>query len=354
MCDFPADQHRDPGTLAQLKTIAAAVFARHGIDFAAARRAGGWTNATWLAGGLALRLSVTPGSDNILREARLVEFFPPEVGYPPLLESGITDGYAWSLSRALPGRSLGEVWPELDWEARAAALRQLWRRTRAVHRVDLAALGGLARKQPWFFPAGADEADAALARLAAQRLFTPGQAKLLGASLRRFRETHPMSACVLNHGDLTLDNAFWHAGEVIALFDFEYAVAAPPELDLNELVKMAFPRPPGSRASAGTARHSAGRNCCVPPCPNSRSRCWITRADRTCSRATLSCWNCGCWRTGWLTRRAKGPWKPGSPTAGCFHSRMGRAAISPRFWRGSHPSDPQNVPNDSKPLTTID
>jgi scyllo-inosamine 4-kinase len=259
MSDTPADQHRDPGTLAHLKTIAVAVFARHGVDFSSARRAGGWTNATWLAGGLALRLSVRPGSDDILREARLAAFFPPEVGYPPLLESGTTDGYAWSLSRELPGRSLGEVWPELDWEARAAALRQLWWRTRAVHRVDLAALGELARKQPWFFPAGAGEADAALARLAAQGLFTPGQARVLGACLRRFRETLPVSACVLNHGDLTLDNAFWHAGEVIALFDFEYAVAAPLELDLNELVKMAFPppgpeeppHPPGSPAFRG-------------------------------------------------------------------------------------------------------
>jgi scyllo-inosamine 4-kinase len=56
----------------------------------------------------------------------------------------------------------------------------------------------------------------------------------------------PAAACGLNHGDLTLDNALWHAGQVVSLLDFEFAVLAPVELDLNALVKLAFGPPDGS------------------------------------------------------------------------------------------------------------
>jgi scyllo-inosamine 4-kinase len=58
--------------------------------------------------------------------------------------------------------------------------------------------------------------------------------------LDRFWTALPAAACVLNHGDLTLENALWHAGRVVSLLDFEFAVIAPAELDLNELVKCAF------------------------------------------------------------------------------------------------------------------
>jgi scyllo-inosamine 4-kinase len=37
-----------------------------------------------------------------------------------------------------------------------------------------------------------------------------------------------------------MDNALWNDGMVIALLDFEFAVLAPVQLDLNHLVKIAF------------------------------------------------------------------------------------------------------------------
>ena len=45
--------NRDP------ESIAATIFTRHGVDFAAAERAGGWTNAVWLTETLVLRLSTS-------------------------------------------------------------------------------------------------------------------------------------------------------------------------------------------------------------------------------------------------------------------------------------------------------
>lgn len=126
-----------------LEETAAAIFTRHGVDFSTARRASGWTNATWLAGGLALRVSVRPGDGNLLREARLGALLPPEAGYPVPIETGEVDGLQWALAPLAPGRCLGEAWDELGWNERISALEQLWQRVRAVHSVDLAAMAGL-------------------------------------------------------------------------------------------------------------------------------------------------------------------------------------------------------------------
>jgi scyllo-inosamine 4-kinase len=223
-----------------LKSIAAGIFARHGIDFTTAKRAGGWTNVTWLAGGLALHLSARQGNENIQREAKLAAILPPEVGCPPILETGVTSGYEWSLSKEIPGENLGHVWPYLDWDGRTTALCQLWDKVQAVHTTDITAAADLARRKPWFTASDAGEAAACFHRLLQQRVLLSGQVEILGEALDRFWNALPDAACVLNHGDLTVENALWNEDQVVALLDFEFAVIAPAELDLNELVKCVF------------------------------------------------------------------------------------------------------------------
>ncbi len=198
-----------------------------------------------------LRLSTVQRNENLRREGRLAAFLPPEVGYPPLLESGITRGFAWTLAKRLPGRSLGEVWADLGWEERVTALRGLWKRAQAVHSVPTACVSEIARKRAWFNSTDAGEAEASLARITAAGILSVAEARVLGAALARFWSALPDAPGVLCHGDLTRDNAIWHAGQVISLLDFEFAVLAPVQLDLNHLVKCAFspedsPRPPSA------------------------------------------------------------------------------------------------------------
>jgi scyllo-inosamine 4-kinase len=222
------------------QAVAASIFARHGIDFAAVRRADGWTNSVWLADGLVLRLSTDKENDNLLREARLAALFPPGVGYPTLVETGTTAGYAWTLATRLPGRSLGEVWADLRWEERVTALRSLWERAEAVHSVPAAGASTIARTRAWFNSTDAEEAEASLVRLTKDGILTVAKSRALRDTLDRFWSVLSDAPLVLCHGDLTLDNAVWHAGRVIALLDFEFAVMAPVQLDLNHLVKCAF------------------------------------------------------------------------------------------------------------------
>lgn len=236
----PADAYRNTDIMNRVRRIADEIFARHGIDFLSAKRAGGWTNATWLAGDLALRVSVRPGNENLLREARLGALLPPEAGYPAPIETGEVDGLQWALAPRIPGRCLGEDWDDLSWNERISALEQLWRKMRAVHRVDLEAVSGLARTTPWFQTPDTAQACALLAELARQGILTAEQAGELGRIVARFWQVRPGAACVLNHGDLSFDNILWQEGQITALLDFEYAVIAPAELDLTEWFKCAF------------------------------------------------------------------------------------------------------------------
>jgi scyllo-inosamine 4-kinase len=243
MIEIPADRHRDPARIAKLTNIAADIFARHEVDFGVAQRAGGWSNATWLAGGLALRISVELGTDNIRREARLASLLPPEVGYPQIIETGVNEGHEWSLAKEASGQNLGELWSVLDWDNRIVALRQLWDKAQAVHSVSVSAASTYTRKHSPFYASNAEEAEASAARLQEAGVLASRQVAVLVDALDRFWTALPSAPRVLNHGDLCRENVLWHDGQVVALFDLEFAVIAPIELDLNELLKCAYAPP---------------------------------------------------------------------------------------------------------------
>lgn len=109
----PVATSEDPGQrgAAGLEAVAAAIFARFGVDFSTVQRAGGWTNAVWLAERVVLRLSTGPGNENLAREARLAALFGPAVGYPAMIATGKTEGLSWSLAAAWrePGVGVGRA-----------------------------------------------------------------------------------------------------------------------------------------------------------------------------------------------------------------------------------------------------
>lgn len=224
----------------QLEMIATSIFKQYGVDFSTAKRAGGWTNATWLAGGLALRLSVNPGNDKIRREVQMAAMLPATVGYPANIATGVTEGYEWSISKEIPGINLSEAWSAMDWPQRGRAFRQIWEKALAVHLVELGQVEHLARKRAWYNSCDAEEASASMDRLAQQGLFAPRQGRILSEMLDRFWKALPKATSVLNHGDITMDNMLWYHGQVVSLMDFEYAVIAPAELDLNSMLKFVF------------------------------------------------------------------------------------------------------------------
>ncbi|RZQ60117.1 phosphotransferase family protein [Amycolatopsis suaedae] len=227
--------------------VAREVLAEHGVDLGETERGRGWTNATWLARDLVVRVAREPGPADLLRERGIVALLPPEVGYPEVVDAGVRHGHEWVLTRRVRGENLEEVWPTLGDEARRAAVEQMWERVRHVHRVGTAAAAPHARSRSPFFPDDPAEATATLARLVRGGALTAAHADGLGRVLDRFWAALPDAEPVLNHGDFCTPNTLWRDGEVLALLDFEFAVIAPVAVDLNELVKIAYG--PGDRAA---------------------------------------------------------------------------------------------------------
>ncbi|GAA2532471.1 MULTISPECIES: phosphotransferase family protein [Streptomyces] len=240
-----------------LASVAAEVFRRHGVDFARARRAAGWTNATWLAGGLAVRVARVPGTGDLSREAQLAAVLPREVGYPNVVDTGTTRGFEWVVTDEIAAGSLDDAWADLDWDRRIAATRQLWARAEAVHRVAPDVAAPLLRHRNPFYAPTLDEAKAGLRRLHTADVLTGREFVGLARALDRHWAALPGAVSVLNHGDLSPVNALWDGTRVVSLLDFEFAVLAPVHLDLNELVKLAFAPP--EHGTAPTEEETAGR-----------------------------------------------------------------------------------------------
>jgi scyllo-inosamine 4-kinase len=155
----------------------------------------------------------------------------------------VTEELEWVLAREVTGRNLGEAWPTLCWEARLCALRQLWARARAVHATDVLRAQAVTASESPFYASSPAQAAAQLARLQEAGILVSTQVAVLAKVLDRYWAALESAPRVLCHGDLCTENALWHDGTVVALLDLEYAVVAPVELDLNELVKSAFAPP---------------------------------------------------------------------------------------------------------------
>ena len=239
------DQHRDPTEAAVVWSLAAQVVAQHGGDLSGMRRALGISNATWVGGGLAVRIANTPLVDGMAAEVALVRALPPEVGHPKILGAGTIEGHDWIVTEEVRGQNLHEAWPTLTPEERRRAIRQLWARCGSctTPRPRSVCSSGRTRasyRTPNDATAAADRASAALGLPDVQR-------SRFHEIIGDYYRAAPVVEQVVNHGDLALMNALWD-GEVVALLDFEFAVLGPVEIDLCRLVCEALVSEDGQRS----------------------------------------------------------------------------------------------------------
>jgi aminoglycoside phosphotransferase (APT) family kinase protein len=228
------DQHRDSPEAAVVWSLAAQVVAQHGGDLRGMRRALGISNATWVGGGLAVRIANTSLADAMAAEVALVRALPPDVGHPRILAAGTIEGHDWIVTEEVRGQNLREAWPTLTSEERGRAIRQLWARVQIVHDTT-PSLRPLVRSHGGFIPPTVDYASAAAVRVSASIDLSAMQRSRLHEIVADYYQAAPAVKHVVNHGDLALMNALWD-GDVVALLDFEFAVLGPVEIDLCRLV----------------------------------------------------------------------------------------------------------------------
>lgn len=242
------DQHRDVAKAAVARSLAAQVVAQHGGDLGRMRRAPGYSNATWIGDGLAVRIANKPSVDAMAAEVALARALPPEVGYPRIVAAGTIEGYDWIVTEEVRGRNLQEAWPTLTAEERRRAIRELWARVRAVHDAS-PSLRLLVPSHGGFIPATPDDATAAADRVSAPLDLTAVQRSRLHQVIGGYYRAAPLVEQVVNHGDLALMNALWD-GQVVALLDFEFALLGPIEIDLCRLVYEASASKDGQRTDS--------------------------------------------------------------------------------------------------------
>jgi len=233
MCEdnFNEEKHRN---------IALNIFKQYNMNFHTAERAGGWTNAVWLNGDYALRLSKERGSDKIHRETERAKTFPSSVGYPKNIAVGISEGYEWSLSERIQGKVLSSVWDSFSWIEKTAAVKQIFNIMASVHSVAVKNVEHLTLKTAWYNAFDRNSSLAGIKRYVSKKLFTQKQGDVLHDILERFYRWNASVTPVLCHGDITTDNLLWHDGNVVSLLDFEHAVIAPCQLDIHSLVNLAL------------------------------------------------------------------------------------------------------------------
>jgi aminoglycoside phosphotransferase (APT) family kinase protein len=215
------------------------------------------TNEVWASAEHVVR--VNPNiSGRLRREYQVVRALPPELGYPEVVAHGREQSSDWIVARRRPGLPLVRWWGGLDATERRDTVRQFAGLLQVLHATpfpdgipDLDDLPQLLRPGPRAVEpllAGLD----ALARLphvdsgALRELaaWVGWSARLLG----------DFTSPTFIHGDLHFQNVLWDRGRITALLDFEYARAAPGDLDLDVLLRFfAHPHlfvPPGREAEA--------------------------------------------------------------------------------------------------------
>jgi aminoglycoside phosphotransferase (APT) family kinase protein len=222
-----------------IERIAVDALCAHGESFHRATRAGGWTNQVWIAGDIVVRVSPSAGTDRIRREAALAAHLPDEIGYPKMIETGVTDGHEWSVSKRIAGTNLSDAWANLDWDARTRAARRIWSMIRAMRSLDPARIPVPLPRHPWY-----SSFDPAQSRADAQSLLERGvlaqsQAAALDALLARFYDALSRAPLRFVHGDITFDNIMY-AGGALSLLDFEHAALAPGQVDISNFLRLAL------------------------------------------------------------------------------------------------------------------
>jgi aminoglycoside phosphotransferase len=210
-------------------------------------RANSVTNEVWLTPDVAIRVNRRP-DHRLRREAELAPLLPPEVGYPEIVSYGEHSGFDFLIQRRRPGIVLSRGWPSMPVSERRSAVRQLTSMMRALHATRCPPELAAPEHTPQLLSsAPGTQCVAPLVAALERALRLDHVERDMVAALRAYVKANahvlePYSTDTLIHGDLTFENVLWDGERITALIDFEWARGAPPDLELDVLLRFcAYP-----------------------------------------------------------------------------------------------------------------
>jgi hypothetical protein len=210
-------------------------------------RASSVTNEVWITDRHVIRVNRHPNG-RLQRVGGGAPMLPPEVRYPEVIGSDSGAGFDWLILARRPGVVLSRQWPTMAPAERRVAVRQLAFMLMSLHRTPSpAGLSALDTAPQLLSSEPGMEPTAPLLDSLAEMSMLDHVDEELVAALRayvweRANVLKPFDATTLVHGDLTFENVLWDGEQITALIDFEWARAAPADVDLDVLLRFcAYP-----------------------------------------------------------------------------------------------------------------
>lgn len=224
------------------------LLARHGVGpvRGVAPACGGQINRALLVNG-DLVLRVRPAEKDgsaFLTERRLYERLRGKLPVPEVVAldtSREVEPFDWILLRRLPGEPLTRLWASAGDRQRGWLLAQVAEAMRALHAERFPACGGFRAGE--LFPAAswAEYLDERFERRLRRLHAFPHADRALLAAIDAFRRRHRGALHDrppgLVHRDLHFGNLLAEGHRLTGLLDFEAAVAAPPDYELDQLLR---------------------------------------------------------------------------------------------------------------------
>ncbi len=200
---------------------------------------GGQVNRVFLIDGqVVLRIGAREDALNRLsRETELLRSLENEIPVPKVLAFGQQEGYVYQLQRFVPGKKLYLVWKDLSPAAQDNIAAELAGYLKRLNDTTFAYFGNTGDENPpvesWSdflsnrFQHTLDEIKALNIRM------VPGFIELAVDYFEAHKSVLQDGAPVLIHGDLSLVNILVDQGKISAILDFEYALQAPRDYELE-------------------------------------------------------------------------------------------------------------------------
>lgn len=196
----------------------------------------GESNRVWVTDDLVLRLSSFPESKHLIRESKLAELLPAQVGYPRVLGSGTEDSLEWIVTELIPGEQLEAKWPMLNDTARVRAVESLWMRLEWVKQTNVARAQAIGCTHTPFYALNEKGAAGQLRELSDKGFVDAQMHRDINRILERLFAAIGDVPVALNHTDAGLHNTIWNDPAAIPI-DFEFACVGPIDLDLEMLLR---------------------------------------------------------------------------------------------------------------------
>lgn len=189
----------------------------------------------WTAGQFILKIGTGRNKESLEREASLMGTLPQELFIPQIQKKGSDAEMSWLFLDKIAGEKLSTVWPSLSASNRRKCVRTISNTLKTIHSCEPRLFLNYPENEIGYIELEKVEQNFEI--FSGMDGIDSGVAKEVEMLVREFRETlQSIDHCPI-HGDLHFANILCAEEKISAVLDFEYSSLAPPDLDLDSILR---------------------------------------------------------------------------------------------------------------------